>query len=159
MLNYAIILFIILVIVFILFNNFPKKYEEKILPCGKKLNELTDEEYIEYFLPYIIQRWEEREKPRGMSLEDLKDICMQYGEDYSSNSKDELIRTIMEVELSHQELEDYEKYLKYYYFSVFREQMTGLSELDGYISQIEELYIIKVKTKILGKNTQGLFSK
>ena len=24
---------------------------------------------------------------RGMSLEDLKDICMQYGEDYSSNSK------------------------------------------------------------------------
>lgn len=80
---------------------------------------------------------------RGMSLEDLKDICMQYGEDYSSNSKDELIRTIMEVELSHQELEDYEKYLKYYYFSVFREQMTGLSELDGYISQIEELYKIK----------------
>ena len=73
MLNYAIILFIILVIVFILFNNFPKKYEEKILPCGKKLNELTDEEYIEYFLPYIIQQWEEREKPRGMSLEEYID--------------------------------------------------------------------------------------
>ena len=73
MLNYAIILFIILVIVFILFNNFPKKYEEKILPCGKKLNELTDEEYIEYFLPYIIQRWEEREKAKGMSLEEYID--------------------------------------------------------------------------------------
>lgn len=73
MLNYAIILFILLVIVFILFKNCPKKNKEKILPCGKKLNELTDEEYIEYFLPYIIQRWEEREKPRGMSLEEYID--------------------------------------------------------------------------------------
>ena len=73
MLTYYLILFILLIIVFILFNNFPKKNEQKILPCGKKLNELTDEEYIEYFLPYIIQRWEEREKPRGMSLEEYID--------------------------------------------------------------------------------------
>ena len=73
MLTYDLILFILLIIVFILFNNFPKKNKEKILPCGKKLNELTDEEYIEYFLPYIIQRWEEREKAKGMSLEEYID--------------------------------------------------------------------------------------
>ena len=77
---------------------------------------------------------------RGMSVEVLKDICMQYGDDYSSDVKEELINTIMGEELSKQELEDYQKYLRYYYFTMFREQMTGLSQLDGYITDIEELY-------------------
>lgn len=83
------------------------------------------------------------EELRAMSVEDLKDICMQYGEDNSTDIKDELIRTILNVELTPQEVEDYEKYLRYYYFIMFRDQMSGLSQIDGYITEIEDLYRVK----------------
>jgi len=83
------------------------------------------------------------EELQGMDLETLKDICSQYGEDFSSNSKDDLIRVILKIELSNEELEDYERYLKYQYFMLYKQHEEGIQSIDKYVDGIRELYSIK----------------
>lgn len=76
---------------------------------------------------------------KKMTDEDLRDICMQYGES-TKGTRDELVQRILKVEATDRELEDYQKYLRFYYFASFREQSKGLSSLDGYVSEIERLF-------------------
>ena len=77
---------------------------------------------------------------REMSLEDLKDICLQYGESVNSEDKETLINIVLSNELSAQEMSAYQTYLNYYYFSVFQEQMDSLSKLDESVDSIQKLY-------------------
>ena len=79
---------------------------------------------------------------KNMSDDGLRDICMQYGEATKGN-RDELIQRILKVEATENELADYQKYLRFYYFASFREQAKGLSSLDANVSEIEKLFVEK----------------
>jgi len=80
---------------------------------------------------------------KSMNIEDLQDICMQYGNETNSSNKDELIQIILREELTKEEYEDYQKYLRYYYFIAFRENARGLSIIDETNAQLEDLYRVK----------------
>ena len=64
---FLVIISFIFIICSIIFNQ-PKK-----INYYKPLSMMNDEEYINTFLPIIIQRWEERGKPRGMTLDQYID--------------------------------------------------------------------------------------
>ncbi len=83
------------------------------------------------------------EELKSMSVEDLKGILDQYGEDCHFTEKDDLIRCILSVELTDQEMKDYERYLKYHYHMLYKEHEEGILAVGGYIEQITELYRIK----------------
>ncbi len=80
---------------------------------------------------------------KNLGVEDLQDICSQYGKKTDNYSKDELIQIILKEELSAEEYDDYQKYLRYYYFIAFRENARGLSIIDETNTQLQDLYRVK----------------
>ena len=91
---------------------------------------------------------------KNMSIEDLQEICMQYGKETSSSNKDELIQIILGEELSGEEYEDYQKYLRYYYFSAFRENAKGLSIIDETNAKLQDLYRVKEEASVQRRRAQ-----
>ena len=68
-LNMFLVIISSIFICWFIISNQPKK----IKYCNKPLNMMDDEEYINTFLPFIIQDWEKKGKPRGMTLEEYID--------------------------------------------------------------------------------------
>lgn len=80
------------------------------------------------------------EELNKMSSEDLSSICLQYGKDNKALSREDMIQIILKEELSKEELDNYQAYLRYYYFTSFREQNKGINSLDRTITEIEKYY-------------------
>ena len=83
------------------------------------------------------------EELKNLSDEELKDKCRLYTTLGENMSRDDMITTILTNILTPEEQASYNMYLRYYYFSTFREQNRGINALDESITQIEDLYKIK----------------
>ncbi len=83
------------------------------------------------------------EEIKSLSDEELREECSIFMTLDSNTSREDMITSILNTELSPEEKANYNMYLRYYYFSTFREQNKGISALDEGLTQIEDLYKVK----------------
>lgn len=76
-LNLIAIAIITLIINYLLLSNRKVHFRKLSKEEKMKARTLTDEEFINTFLPYIIQLWEKNGKAKGMSLDEYINVYIR----------------------------------------------------------------------------------